>query len=95
MSQNLIGWIPLALFIVSIIFTTISGNNKSLYLVLFLGIISVIISITFIIIGIVSKNFILNLKNTLIPALPFILLVTIFVLAHYDLVDPQKIIGFR
>jgi len=92
---NLASWMPLALFAVSVLLTTVGGNDKAPYLVLLSGVISAIVAIAFVVIGIASQKLALHLKNSLISAVPLILLLTIFVLARYGLVDPQKIVGFR
>ena len=82
-------WIPIILFVLTILNSHLSGNDKAPFLVLFAGFISIVITTVFVITGIKK-----NRKRYFIAAIPALLLLCIYYLSRYHLIDPQNIIGF-
>jgi len=82
-------WIPIILFIITILISHFSGNDKAPFLVLFAGLFSIAVATVFVITGIKK-----NKKRYFIAAIPALLLLCIYYLSRYQLINPQNIIGF-
>lgn len=90
-----LSYIPLLLFIVSIIFSHISGNDKAPFLVISTGIISIFMGIYYTITSLLNGLFLKKIISIILSFIPICFLLIVFILSRYNLIDTFFILGFR
>jgi hypothetical protein len=94
-SGGVLTWMLLVFFVLAIVFSHLSGNDKASYLVLLCCFFSVILGIFYITKSLMLGAFLQNVWEINLAIFPAYFVLIVFVLARYDLLDPQTILGFR